>query len=318
MSLISTPKTPIFEKIDERTSRFIINGCYPGYGITLGNAMRRVLLSSLTGAAVTEIKVKGATHEFTTLEGVKEDIVQIILNLKKVRFQIKGDVDEAIKVILKVKGAKEVSAKDIKMTSEVEVANPEQHIASLTSSKSDLEIEMKIEKGVGYVAVEQREGREKELGAIAIDGLFSPIERVNFKVEDMRVGKRTDYDRIILEIKTDGTVTPEDAYNQAAEVLLEQFKAISSFEEKQEEKEVVEEEVKEENSEDNKEDFDISALELSTRIHNVLESNELSKVSEVAKLSKKELRKLDGMGNKGISEIEESMKKFDYSLRDSD
>lgn len=315
MSLITTPSTPNFEKIDERTSRFFIDGCFPGYGITLGNSLRRVLLSSLTGAAVTEIKVKGATHEFTTLEGVKEDIVQIILNLKKVRFQLQEGTDE-IKVLLKVKGIKEVTAKDIKTSTEVKVANPDQHIASLTSNKSDLEIEIKIEKGIGYVAVEQREEREKELGSIAIDALFSPIERVNFKVEDMRVGKRTDYDRIILEVKTDGTVAPEDAYNQAVEVLLEQFKAISTMEEKEEEIEEPKEEKKEEKNA--KEDFEISALELSTRIHNVLESNELTKVSEVAKLSKKDLRKLDGMGNKGIDEIEEAMKKFGYSLKKND
>lgn len=315
MSSITTPSTPNFEKIDERTSRFFIDGCFPGYGITLGNSLRRVLLSSLTGAAVTEIKVKGATHEFTTLEGVKEDIVQIILNLKKVRFQLQEGTDE-IKVLLKVKGIKEVTAKDIKTSTEVKVANPDQHIASLTSNKSDLEIEIKIEKGIGYVAVEQREEREKELGSIAIDALFSPIERVNFKVEDMRVGKRTDYDRIILEVKTDGTVAPEDAYNQAVEVLLEQFKAISTMEEKEEEIEEPKEEKKEEKNA--KEDFEISALELSTRIHNVLESNELTKVSEVAKLSKKDLRKLDGMGNKGIDEIEEAMKKFGYSLKKND
>ncbi len=318
MSLITTPKIPTFEKIDSRTSKFIIDGCYPGYGITLGNALRRVLLSSLTGTAITEIKVKGATHEFTTLEGVKEDIVQIILNLKKVRFQIKGDTDEAVRVILKSKGIKEVSAKDIKTTSEVKVANPDQHIASLTSNKSDLEIEIKLEKGVGYVAVEQREDREKELGSIALDGLFSPIERVNFEVEDMRVGKRTDYDRIILEIKTDGTITPEDAYEQAVKVLLEQFKAVESFEEKTEEEVVEEENFEDKKQDDNKEDYEISALELSTRIHNVLESNRVGKVSELAKLSKKDLRKLEGMGSKGIDEIEESMKKFGYSLKENE
>lgn len=318
MSLITLPKTPSFEKIDERTSKFLIEGCYPGYGITLGNALRRVLLSSLTGAAVTEIKIKGATHEFTTLEGVKEDIVQIILNLKKVRFQLQEGTDK-IRVILNTKGAKEVSAKDISLTSEVNVANPEQHIATLTTSKSNLEIEITVEKGVGYVAVEQREEREKELGVIAIDGLFSPIERVNFQVEDMRVGKRTDYDRIILEVRTDGTVTPEDAYNQAVQVLLDQFKAISTMEEKQEEKEIdAKEEKDEKKTEDEKKDYEISALELSTRIHNVLESNELTKVSEVAKLTEKELRNLSGMGNKGVIEIKDSMEKFGYTLRKND
>ena len=315
MSLITLPKTPTFEKIDDRTSKFLIEGCYPGYGVTLGNALRRVLLSSLTGAAVTEIKVKGATHESTTLEGVKEEIVQIILNLKKVRFQLQEGTDE-IKVSLKIKGAKDVTAKDIKTTSEVSVANPEQHIATLTSAKSDFDMEIKIEKGIGYVSVKQRENREKELGAIASDALFSPIEKVNFQVEDMRVGKRTDYDRVILEIKTDGTVTPEEAYTQAVKVLLDQFEAISSLEEKQEEVEEIEDAVEEKKEEEN--DYEISALELSTRIHNVLESNELTKVSEVAKLTEKELRNLSGMGSKGVEEIKESMQKFGFSLKENE
>ncbi len=315
MLLITSPNTPKFDKIDERTSRFLIEGCYPGYGITLGNALRRILLSSLTGAAVTEIKVKGVTHEFTTIKGVKEDVVQMILNLKKVRFQL--HTDESIKVFLKVKGAKEVTAKDIKTTTDIKVANPNQHIASLTSAKSDLEIELTIEKGIGYVSVEQRERKEKELGAIAIDGIFSPIERVNFKVEDMRVGKRTDYDRIILEIKTDGTITPEKAFTEAVKVLLKQFKAISNIEEYQEE--IEEKEIKSQKPDKNaKKDFEISALELSTRIHNVLESNELTKVSEVAKLSEKELRNLSGMGNKGVDEIKNSIENFGYSLKKND
>jgi len=312
MLLITPPNKPKFDKIDNQTSRFLIEGCYPGYGTTLGNALRRVLLSSLTGASITEIKVKGATHEFTTLDGVKEDIVQIILNLKKTRFRLHEE--EEAKVSLKVKGVKEVSAKDFKLSSGIELANPEQHIASLTSPKSELEMEIKIEKGIGYVSVEQRERKEKELGVIAIDGLFSPIEKVNFKVEDMRVGKRTDYDRIILEIKTDGTITPEEAYEEAVKVLLEQFNAITEIEEYKEAQEKEEKETPKKAKEDGKEDFEISALELSTRIHNVLESNQLTKVSEVSKLNEKELRNLSGMGNKGVEEIKSSMKKFGYSL----
>lgn len=312
MLLITPPNKPKFEKIDNQTSRFFIEGCYPGYGTTLGNALRRVLLSSLTGASVTEIKVKGATHEFTTLEGVKEDIVQIILNLKKTRFRLHEN--EADKVYLNIKGAKEVTAKDLKLNSNVKVANPDQHIASLTSPKAELEIEIKIEKGIGYESVEQRERSEKELGVIAIDGLFSPIERVDFKVEDMRVGKRTDFDRIILEIKTDGTITPEEAYKEAGRVLLEQFGAISEIEEYKKTEEKKEKEVEKESKESGKEDFEISALELSTRIHNVLESNQLTKVSEVSKLNEKELRNLSGMGNKGVEEIKKSIEKFGYSL----
>ncbi|MCK5081176.1 MAG: DNA-directed RNA polymerase subunit alpha, partial [Candidatus Moranbacteria bacterium] len=217
---------------------------------------------------------------------------------------------------LKIKGIKEVAAKDIKTSSEVEISNPEQHLASLTSNKAELEIEITIEKGIGYVAVEQRERKEKELGAIAIDALFSPIEKVNFKVEDMRVGKRTDYDRIILEVRTDGTITPEEAYQEAVRVLMDQFSAITEMEAYKEVTEKVEKKV--EKKDVGKKDFEISALELSTRIHNVLESNELTKVSEVAKLSEKELRNLSGMGNKGVEEIKDSMERFGYSLEKKD
>ncbi len=314
MLLITPPNKPRFEKIDNQTSRFLIEGCHPGYGTTLGNALRRVLLSSLTGAAVTEIKIKGVTHEFDNIDDVKADIGQIMLNLKKTCFRLQEA--ESAKVLLKIKGIKEVAAKDIKTSSEVEISNPEQHLASLTSNKAELEIEITIEKGIGYVAVEQRERKEKELGAIAIDALFSPIEKVNFKVEDMRVGKRTDYDRIILEVRTDGTITPEEAYQEAVRVLMDQFSAITEMEAYKEVTEKVEKKV--EKKDVGKKDFEISALELSTRIHNVLESNELTKVSEVAKLSEKELRNLSGMGNKGVEEIKDSMERFGYSLEKKD
>lgn len=322
MLSVSLPKSSKYEKITKNSGVFLIEGCYPGYGTTLGNALRRVLLSSLSGTAVVMVKIKGATHEFTTLKGVKEDIVQIILNLKQVRFRLHSE--ESATVFLKAKGEKEVTAKDIKSTSEVEVANPDQYIATLTSSSSELEIEIKIERGIGYVPVEQQVREEKEIGAIAVDAIYSPIVRVNFGVDNMRVGKRTDYDKITLEIETDGTVTPQEAYNEAVEILMAQFNAIAEVNKKEEkskkekdnetsEEEVeAEEEVKESET---GEDVEVSELKLSTRIQNILEENGVKTVGDIVKLSENEINELEGMGEKGIKEIKKSISKFGAVLR---
>jgi DNA-directed RNA polymerase subunit alpha len=237
-------------------------------------------------------------------------VVQIILNLKKVRFKL-HETEEVV-VSLKTKGQKEVTAKDIKLPAGVEIANPEQHIATLTSKTAELEMEIKLEKGIGYVPVEQRERDEKELGAIAVDATFSPIKRVNFKVDNMRVGKRTDYDKITLEVETDGTITPEDAYKEAVEVLMSQFNAISGLEEfsLEQSKPEDEEEKKEEKS-----GTEISALNLSTRIHNVLKDNDVTKVEDLVEMKESELNNLSGMGKKGVEEIKKSIEKLGYSFK---
>ncbi|MFO7807515.1 MAG: DNA-directed RNA polymerase subunit alpha [Candidatus Moraniibacteriota bacterium] len=311
MFSVSLPNAPKFEKIGENKSRFTIEGCYPGYGVTIGNALRRVLLSSLGGSSITEVKIKGVTHEFTTLKNVKEDVVQIILNLKKVRFNIHDEEEVVVK--LKTKGQKEVTAKDIKLSSGIEVANPDQHIATLTSNTAELEMDIKVEKGIGYVPVEQQDKEEKELGAIAMDAIFSPIKRVNFNVDNMRVGKRTDYDKITLEVETDGTITPEDAYAESVEVLMSQFNAIINLEEFSSEKESKE---GEEEKQKEKAEVEVSSLNLSTRIHNVLESNEVTKVEEIANMTEKDLKDLSGMGAKGVKEIKDAVEKLGYSLKD--
>jgi len=169
---------------------FQIGGLYPGYGVTIGNALRRVLLSSMSGAAVTKVKIKGVQHEFSIIPGILEDVVIILLNLKNLRFKIfEGEVQEAQ---LKIKGEKEVKGSDFKLSPQVELANPECHIATITNKTTELEIEVKIEKGVGYEPLEQRKKKESEIGTILLDAIFTPIKRVNFQVENMRVGERTD------------------------------------------------------------------------------------------------------------------------------
>ena len=228
MQTVSLPQKPKYTPINDQSGKFEIMGCYPGYGMTLGNALRRVLLSSLKGAAVTSVKIKGVSHEFSTLDGVMEDAVQIILNLKKIRFRL--HTDESVKVSLKFKGEGKVTAAAIKGSSEVEVVNPEQIIATITDKKVELEMELEVSNGLGYVPIDQQERGEKEIEVIAIDAVYTPIRRVNYEVENMRVGKRTDYNKITLEIVTDGSITPQEAFSKAVVLLVEQFSVLGGIE----------------------------------------------------------------------------------------
>ncbi len=222
--MISLSKaTKVVEK-SKTHGTFEIEGLYPGYGITVGNSLRRVLLSSLEGAAVTQVKIKGVSHEFSTISGVTEDVLTILLNLKQLRFILIGS--ELQTATLKIKGEKKVKAADFKLPSQVELANKDLHIATVTDKKAELDLEIVIEKGVGYVSSEARQRGKQEIGTMALDAIFTPVERVSYKVENMRVGERTDFDRLTLEIETDGTIDPEAALAQAADILVEQFKIV--------------------------------------------------------------------------------------------
>jgi DNA-directed RNA polymerase subunit alpha len=217
--MIILPKSPKIINKKDNYAEFEIEGLYPGYGITIGNSLRRVLLSSLEGSAITQVKIKGVQHEFSTISGVTEDVITIISNLKKLRF--KSFSDEPQKAVLKIKGEKKVKASDFKVPTQLELENKSEHIATLTSSKSELDIEIQVEKGIGYEPVERRKVQKKlEIGVIPIDAIFTPIVRVNSKVGNMRVGERTDFDRLKLEIETDGSITPEEAFYQASDILI--------------------------------------------------------------------------------------------------
>lgn len=213
---------------DAKVGVFTIEGLYRGYGLTICNALRRVLLSSLPGAAITRFKIKGIKHEFTTIPGVKEDVVQIGLNFKKVRFYFYAS--ELQVLTLKIKGEKQVTAGDIKGNMNVEVANSNLHIAALTSKDAELDIELTVEKGLGYMPVESRKIEKLPIGTIALDAIFSPVVNVNFTVENMRVGDRTDYNRVLLCVETDGTVSPSRVVHKAANILLDHFKGVSDIE----------------------------------------------------------------------------------------
>lgn len=206
------------------TGVFEIEALYPGYGVTIGNSLRRVLLSSLEGAAITQVKIKGVNHEFSTIPGVKEDVLSILLNLKQVRCKVFSE--EPQKAILKMKGEKNVTAQNFQVPSQVEVVNKDLHIATLTSSAAELEMEVQIEKGIGYVPVEARKKEKQEIGVVFLDAIFSPVQRVSFKVDRMRVGDRTDFDRLLLEVETDGTMIPAKALRLASDILQKHFEAI--------------------------------------------------------------------------------------------
>lgn len=219
--IIPVPQKPKIFLKEGNTGVFEIEGLFPGYGITLGNALRRVLLSSLPGAAVTAVKIKGVAHEFSTVSGVREDVVDIILNLKQLRLRIHSE--EPQRLTISVKGEREVTAKDIKPSSQVEIINKDLHLATLTDKKAEFQMEIEVERGLGYVPAEIRKRERLEIGMIAIDSIFTPIKKINYEVMKMRVGERTDYNKLRFHIETDGTISPEEAFGTGVHILLDQF-----------------------------------------------------------------------------------------------
>ncbi len=277
----------------------IIEPLPQGFGMTLGNALRRVLLSSLEGAAITQAKIAGAAHEYSTIKGVKEDVVQILLNLKKVRLQV--DTDKEIKLSIDEKGPKEVKASDIKVPAGVKVTNPDQLIASLSDNKSKLEVEMAAEKGVGYTSVEGRRGLG--IGTIPLDANFTPVVKVNYRVEATRVGQITNFDKLVFDIVTDGTVTPAESIKQASKILTDYFNVL--VEQKKAPK-------KEKEESEAKPKIDkaatIEELELATRITNSLKNSGIETIDDLLNAPKEDLVKLKNMGAKSLSDIEEKLR----------
>ena len=206
---------------DDRTATLVVEPCFHGYGTTLGNALRRVMLSSLPGAAVTAVKIKGASHEFSGVPGVKEDVLELVLNLKALRMRV--FTDEPVRLMLRAKGDTLVTAADIEKTSDVEIVNPDLHIATLTDKKAEIEMEIFVQKGRGYLPVEERSKEKMELGVMAVDAVFSPVRDVGYRVENVRVGQITNFDKLVMTIETDGTTTPDAAVDQSVKILLDHF-----------------------------------------------------------------------------------------------
>ena len=223
--MISLPSQPKVITKKDNLAIFEIASLYPGYGVTIGNSLRRVLLSSLAGAAVTQVKIKGVRHEFSTIPGILEDVIIILLNLKQLRFKLHTEEPQMVK--LSIKGERVARGFDCKLPSQVELMNKDAHIATLTNKKAELEMEILIEAGLGYEPVERRKKGKLATDVIALDAIFTPVRKVSYRVENMRVGDRTDFDRLFLELETDGTISPQEAFSQASEILIKHFSLIT-------------------------------------------------------------------------------------------
>ena len=319
---IIMPSKPRVVEENGNKGVFEIDGLYPGYGHTLGNSLRRIILSSLPGASVTSIKIDGVSHEFQTMDGIKEDVIVMILNLKKTRFKMISDEPQT--VTLSIKGPKEILAGDIKTGGQVEILNPELHIAEVTG-KGNLNIEMKIEKGLGFIAKEVFQKEKVDVGTIAVDAIFTPIRRVAYEVENMRVGDKTNHNRLRISIETDGTLTPREALSRSIEIMINQLKAIVDFKEPEEEIKIskkVSKEEEEEKDEKKGEDFaDVlktrtDSLDLSTRTLNALTSANIRTLGGLARKKREDLLEVEGIGEKGITEIKKVLNKFGLNLKE--
>lgn len=303
-----------------------IEGLFPGYGQTIGNGLRRILLSSLKGAAITSVKIKDVGHEFSTIESVKENAVEIILNLKQIKFSMHQE--EPVNIFLSVSGEKEARSGDFKTPSQVEIMDKNILIATLTSKKAKFEVEATVETGLGYVPVEDRGKDKVEVGTIAMDAAFSPVRHVNYEIESMRVGDRTDYNKVRFHIETDGSITPLEAFQRSAEILVEQFSILSGgFSKAEKEKPVhkspsiisnggaADEEREEAKESDEVMKTKLDTLKLSSRTLNALRESGIKTVGGIARKREETLREIEGLGDKGIQEIKKALGNFGITLR---
>jgi len=310
---IPLPKKPLCVSKDGFRAVIEVQNLYPGYGMTVGNALRRVFLSSLEGAAVIRANIQGVSHEFSTVPHVAEDVVQILLNLKQLRFKVHSD--EPQKAHIKARGEREVTGKDVETSNELEVANPSLHIATLTDKKAALDIEITVEKGFGYVQAETVKKEKLGVGVIALDAIFTPIRKINYEVENMRVGDRTDFDRLRVSIETDGTIDPEEAFSKAAQIVVLQFQELVSFD-SDSAHETGESEKQENAGSNGGINSPLSELDLSPRVMHALEAQKISTADALAQKTQEEIAEFDGMGEKGIAEIKKALKKLKLTLKE--
>ena len=312
---VTLPSKPRVVSEEDNKGVFEIDGLYPGYGHTLGNSLRRIILSSLPGAAITQVKIDGIEHEFSTLEGVKEDVITMLLNLRRIR--LNSHSEEAVTVSLKKKGSGEITAKDIDAPSQVEILNPDQYIAEITNKSTEVNIEMTIERGLGYVPREVHQKEKMEIGGIALDAVFTPIRRANYEVENMRVGDRTDYNRLRVIIETDGTYSAREALEKSIEIMIHQLKSVIGFQDQYEESKPesdlnAEPEATEPDQEVLK--TRIEALDLSPRTLQALEDASIRTIGGLVRKKKDDILALEGIGPKGLEEIEELLGNMDLKL----
>ena len=306
MTVLEAPAGASIEVRERRENyaKFVIEPLERGFGITLGNALRRVLLSSIPGAAVTYVKIDGVLHEFSTISGVVEDTVDLLLNLKGL--PIKLNTEDPKVLSLSVSGAKEVTAGDIAPDADVEILQPNYHIATLSKKDAKLSMEIGIEKSRGYVTSDKQRNIEHMIGLIPMDSIFSPIRKVNFSVDDTRVGQSVDFDRLTLEIESNGSITPDDALSEAAQILTEELRLFIGF--STEEKPVA-------TAPTSEWDVPVETLNLSVRSFNCLKRAGISKVSELLDMTEDEIIKMRNFGKKSLDEIKQVLEERGLSLR---
>lgn len=309
---VTLPSKPRVVKEEEFQGIFEIDGLYPGYGHTLGNSLRRIILSSLPGAAVTHVKIEGVKHEFDTIEGVREDVINMLLNIKRIRIALHGD--EPVSMTLRANKMGVVTAGDIDAPSQIEILSPEQPIAEITAKGVSLEIEMTVSRGLGYVPREAHQKEKMDIGAIALDAVFTPIRRANYEVENMRVGERTDYNRLRVFIETDGTLSPREALEKSIEIMIHQLKAITGFKDTEP---VIEKETSAGATESVDQDVlktRIETLDLSSRTLSALEDASIRTIGGLVRKKKDDILALDGIGPKGLEEIIDLLEKMGLDL----
>jgi DNA-directed RNA polymerase subunit alpha len=314
-----TPSLEIAEiSEDKKYGRFVVEPLERGYGITLGNSLRRIMLSSLPGAAVSSIKIPGVVHEFSPIPGVKEDVSEIIMNIKSLAIKNNSDSDEIKKAYIEFEGEGVVTAADIRADSDIEIMNPDLVIATLNGgADSRLEIEMTITKGRGYVGSDKNKSPELPVGVIAIDSIYTPVERVNMTVENTRVGQVTDYDKLTLDVWTKGTITPEEAVSLAAKVLSEHLKTFIDISDKGREAVIIEQKP-EIGSPDAVHEISIDELELSVRSFNCLKRAGINTVGELVNKTDDDMMKIRNMGRKSLDEVRAKLKELGLSFKASD
>src|SRR3989338_7233084 len=313
------PSKPRVISEEGESGVFEIDGLYPGYGHTLGNSLRRIILSSLPGVAITSVKIAGVQHEFSTINGIKEDVITILLNLKKVRMRF--TTDEPQTLYLKVKGDKVITAKDIEVPGQVEILTPNEVIATLTSKNSVIDMEIRAEKGLGFMPKEMIDKSRVDIGTIALDGIFTPIRRASYEVENMRVGDRTDFNKLRINIETDGTVTPSVALSSAIEIMINQLKSIVGF--KEDEPEIsTGGEISKESADIKTSEVDpeilktrVESLDISARAQNALNIANIRTVGGLARKKERDLLDIEGLGAKGIQEIKKALGEFGITLK---
>jgi DNA-directed RNA polymerase subunit alpha len=295
-----------------------IDGLYPGYGHTLGNSLRRIILSSLPGAAITHVKIAGINHEFSTIAGVKEDVITILLNLKKLR--IKLATEEAQVLSIKIKGVKDIKGSDIKVPGQAEILNPDLHIASVTDKNTEFDVELTVSRGLGYVSKDVLQKERVDIGTIALDATFTPIRRVNYEVENMRIGDRTDFNRLKITIETDGTLTPHEALEKSIATMINQLKAIVGFKEEEPVMPIAAEKSDEPAGERKELDTEflktrIETLGLSQRTSNALANANIRTVGGLVRKKEIDIENVEGLGPKGIQEIRKALSEFGITLK---